>query len=81
MPHFEADLHIDSIGSRNNILKKTYYCEYADLSILDSLDFKSGFSCDLLVKTLKWLFIEQDIRYWNYSGRDMLGKGIYAINH
>jgi hypothetical protein len=22
-----------------------------------------------------------DIRYWNYSGRDMLWKGIYAINH
>ena len=22
-------------------------------------------------KTIKWLFIEQDIRYWNYSGRNM----------
>lgn len=64
-----------------DIIGKTYYCEYADLSILDSLDFKSGFSCDLLVKTLKWLFIEQDIRYWNYSGRDMLWKSIYSINH
>lgn len=21
------------------------------------------------------------IRYWNYSGRDMLWKGIYNINH
>lgn len=33
------------------------------------------------IKTLKWLFIEQDIRYWNYSGRDMLWKGIHNINH
>lgn len=63
------------------ILKKTYYCECIDFSILDSLHFESGFPCDLLVKTLKWLFIEQDIRYWNYSGRDMLWNRIYSINH
>ena len=43
--------------------------------------FKSGFPYDLIIKTLKWLFIEQDIRYWNYSGHDMLWKGIYNINH
>lgn len=71
----------DNYAILYDILEKTYYCEYADLSILDSLDFKSGFPCDLLVKTLKWLFIEQDIRYWNYSGRDMLWNGIYTINH
>ena len=46
-----------------------------------SLNFKTGFPCDLLIKTLKWLFIEQDIRYWNYSGRDMLWKQIYSISH
>ena len=27
---------------------------------------------DLIVGSLKWLFIEQDIRYRNYSGRDIL---------
>ena len=59
----------------------TYDCAYVDLEPLNSIHFKSGFPCDLLVKTLKWLFIEQDIRYWNYSGRDMLWKGIYSINH
>lgn len=26
----------------------------------------------LLLSILKWLFIEQDITYWNYSGRDRL---------
>ena len=24
-----------------------------------------------VVKVVKWFFIEQDIRYWNHSGRDM----------
>jgi hypothetical protein len=30
----------------------------------------------MIIKTIKWLFIEQDIRYWNYSGRDMLWSGV-----
>ena len=33
--------------------------------------FESGFAVDHILKTIKWLFIEQDIRYWNYSGRYM----------
>lgn len=62
-------------------LRATYNCVYIDFDTLNSLCFNSGFPCDLLIKTLKWLFIEQDIRYWNYSGRDMLWKKIYSINH
>lgn len=62
-------------------LRATYDYTYVDLDPLNSLHFESGFPCDLLVKTLKRLFIEQDIRYWNYSGRDMLWKNIYSINH
>ena len=62
-------------------LYATYDCLYIDPEPLNSIVFKSGFSCELLVKTLKWLFIEQDIRYWNYSGRDMLWSGLYSINH
>lgn len=27
---------------------------------------------ELLILSLKWLFIEQDINYWNYSGRNKL---------
>lgn len=62
-------------------LSATYSCTYVDFEPIDSLYFESGFPCDLLIKTLKWLFIEQDIRYWNYSGRDMLWKYIYDINY
>ena len=62
-------------------LNAIYSCSYVDIDYLNSISFKSGFPCDLIIKTLKWLFIEQDIRYWNYSGRDMLWKGIHNINH
>ena len=35
-----------------------------------------GFSLELILKVLKWLWIEQDIRYWNYSGRQMLKTAV-----
>ena len=36
------------------------------------LSFKTGLPVDHIVKVIKWLFIEQDITYWNTSGRSML---------
>ena len=34
-------------------------------------DFSVGRTPEALLKPLPWLFIEQDIRYWNYTGRNM----------
>jgi hypothetical protein len=34
-------------------------------------DFSVGRRPEALLKPLPWLFIEQDIRYWNYTGRNM----------
>ncbi|SEL20327.1 hypothetical protein SAMN04488691_103239 [Haloferax larsenii] len=36
----------------------------------DEFNFTVGRVPEALLKPLPWLFIEQDIRYWNYSGRD-----------
>lgn len=54
-----------------SLLQKVY--EYYDISEheMKSIHFEIGFPVDHIVKTIKWLFIEQDIRYWNYSGRNM----------
>lgn len=41
-----------------------------------NIQFNSGIPADLLLKLLKWLFIEQDITYWTKSGRKMLMKWI-----
>lgn len=49
------------------------------LKELGDLKFQSGFSIELLLKTLKWFFIEQDIRDWNYSGRMMFKRGLDDI--
>jgi hypothetical protein len=38
-----------------------------------------GLHPELILKVVKWLFIEQDIRYWNWSGRHMFMGGIRAI--
>jgi len=38
--------------------------------------FHQGFPVEMLLKILKWLFIEQDITYWNYDGRQMLRMAI-----
>lgn len=45
----------------------------------DDLSFHQGFSTELILKVIKWFFIEQDIRYWNWSGRNMLMSGIKGI--
>ena len=44
----------------------------------NKLEFKSGYSVEMILKILKWLFIEQDITYWNYDGRGMLKAAIDA---
>ena len=38
-----------------------------------------GWSYELLLKLLRWLFIEQDITYWAGDGREMLYTAIIAV--
>ena len=59
-----------------SILEKVYTCHDIEEAEYENIRFSQGFPTDMVLKTLKWLFIEQDIRYWNYSGRDMLWSGI-----
>ena len=41
-----------------------------------TINFANGLPCDVVLKCLKWLFIEQDVTYWNNSGRAMLFTGL-----
>lgn len=60
----------------NQLLKaidKVFICE-DDNRILNwlkanGINFSVGESLKVLLKIIKWMFIEQDIRYWNFSGR------------
>ncbi|MFD2542574.1 hypothetical protein ACFSSB_09620 [Lacinutrix gracilariae] len=43
------------------------------------LAFITGHSSELLLECIKWLFEEQDVTYWNYSGRAMFYNAIKNI--
>ena len=53
--------------------KGSYKFECQDIKEIEysELHFESGLSPEHILKVIKWLFIEQDIAYWNYSGRNM----------
>ena len=53
------------------LLKSVYECNDVSETDMENISFSTGLPVDHILKTIKWLFIEQDIRYWNYSGRDM----------
>ena len=55
------------------LIENVYKCQ--EIEDID-LQFNSGYPVDLILKVAKWFFIEQDIRYWNYSGRTMFMSGI-----
>lgn len=45
----------------------------------EKFKFEKGYPSDLILECIKWLFAEQDITYWNYSGRAMLFNKIQEI--
>lgn len=42
--------------------------KYPDLQT----SFQTGAKVDILLKVVKWMFVMEDIVYWNYKGRTML---------
>ena len=41
--------------------------------------FTTGLPTEILLECIKWLFLEQDVTYWNYSGRQMFFNSIKEI--
>lgn len=60
-------------------IRKIYDCKELTEEEYRQEPFHNGLSCELILKTLKWLFIEQDIRYWIKSGREMLMNSITSL--
>lgn len=54
-----------------DLLIKVYECNEVTDEEINEISFSVGYPVDHDIKVMKWFFIEQDIRYWNYSGRDM----------
>lgn len=58
------------------LIDHVWNCEEpSDIIKTNNPTFTDGFSVEAILKILKWLFIEQDMTYWSYDGRDML-KGV-----
>lgn len=53
------------------LLQDVYECHDVADEQMETIKFDYGLPVDHILKTIKWLFIEQDIRYWNYAGRNM----------
>ena len=54
---------------------RIYDCQVPEIT---SFSFDVGLSSEILLECIKWLFAEQDITYWNYSGREMFYRGIIS---
>ncbi|QCR22855.1 hypothetical protein [Pontibacter sp. SGAir0037] len=61
------------------LLTSLYDCQELQPSDYNSLNFKTGYPIDMMLKAIKWLFIEQDITYWNWSGRSMFYTSLNEI--
>lgn len=63
-----------------SIIAKIYNCEDTDLSTSLNVYFHDyeGINrpIEIILLAIKWLFMEQDCAYWNYSGRSMFYKGL-----
>lgn len=53
-----------------------FQCQPYDSS---EITFSSGLPVILLLEVVKWLFVEQDVTYWNYSGRQMFYNAIKVV--
>lgn len=61
-------------------IEDIFYCCEIDVFETDGMYFldHNGYEkpVGILLLAIKWLFIEQDITYWNFSGRNMLMNGL-----
>lgn len=71
--------NLSEFNKLKDLLDKTYNCQAICQTEYQQYAFATGFSVELIFKVLKWLFIEQDITYWNRRGREMLYSGVSEL--
>ena len=55
-----------------SLLKRIYLCQDVTSQELREVNINAGIlTCEQVCLATKWLFIEQDVTYWNWSGRAM----------
>lgn len=61
------------------VIDDIFNCVEVSPQVYSTFSFRRGYPIDMICKCIKWLFIEQDITYWNWSGRYMLYNKIKSI--
>ncbi len=64
-----------------SLIARIFNCEDIPREDYENLTFNVGYDVDLILQVIKFFFIEQDIRYWNYSGRNLLMSYIPRPNN
>ena len=54
-----------------DLIKEIYHCRPVSDTEMTAITFQSGHSVEVVLRVIKWLFIEQDVTFWNWSGREM----------
>lgn len=65
----------ENYNSVMSAIREIYECKNVDFSCLNAsfIDYEgTEHPIQIIILAIKWLFIEQDCAYWNYSGRKML---------
>ena len=69
----------DEYNKVKNAIIAIYECEDADISNINAYfcDYEGSLHpIQIILLAIKWLFMEQDCAYWNYSGRRMFYDGL-----
>ena len=68
MSQHEITHYFSNEGTRNEVRKRVVEKLFKEEPGMGTKNAASRYKYHV-VKVFKWFFIEQDIRYWNYSGR------------
>jgi len=69
--------NIDIFSKTQKIIDEIYKCDESNISTINYTI--NNIYIETLLKIIKWLFIEQDITYWSYSGREMFYQGLKNV--
>ncbi|MBM3155299.1 MAG: hypothetical protein FJ008_08220 [Chloroflexi bacterium] len=65
-----AEIYESSENDIDSLLRS-----YPDLKV----SFQTGANVEIILKVIKWMFIMEDIVYWNYQGRSMLYNALKEV--
>jgi hypothetical protein len=67
------------VGNSHEQNRKIIRDRVVDLFKAEQTETGNGIKIEIILKIVKWPFIEHDITYWSFSGRAMLYNGLKNV--